>query len=83
MVGCKTDLRSDKKTIDELGKIAQKPVSFDEGFAAAIHIGAQKYVECSAKLNEGVKKVFDVAARSACEYVEKKYHKGRGRCICL
>ncbi|GAA5795018.1 Rho GTPase [Helicostylum pulchrum] len=84
LVGCKRDLRSDKKTIDELEKISQKPVSFEEGFAAASHIGAQKYVECSAKVDEGVTELFTIAARAAYMYSDNLMKaRKKGKCICL
>merc|ERR1712000_283797 len=49
LVGCKKDLRYDQKTIEELHK----------------KIGAYKYLECSAKTNEGVREVFEHATRAA------------------
>lgn len=86
LVGCKKDLRVDAKTIDELQKISQKPVSYEEGLAAGANIGASKYYECSAKLNDGVQEVFEEAARSAYIYRDKlilKHNKGRSKCLCL
>ncbi|TDZ31139.1 GTP-binding protein rhoA [Colletotrichum spinosum] len=94
LVGCKKDLRYDSKTIEELRKTSQKPVSPEEvsppvtealtlnsvGVLASskmMHadqsqgeeirkkIGAYKYLECSAKTNEGVREVFEHATRAA------------------
>ncbi len=83
LVGCKKDLRFDNKTIEELHKTSQKPVSPEQVSHALVplhytaftnhfqaedvrkKIGAQKYLECSAKTNEGVREVFEHATRAA------------------
>jgi len=65
LVGCKKDLRYDPKTIEELRKTQQRPVSPEEGEAVARKIGATKYLECSAKMNDGVREVFEHATRAA------------------
>ncbi|KAA1068507.1 GTP-binding protein Rho1 [Puccinia graminis f. sp. tritici] len=63
LVGCKKDLRTDPKTIEELRQTSQKPVIPEEGMAVAQKIGSQRYLECSAKLGQGVRKVFEHATR--------------------
>lgn len=81
----KTDLRNDTKTLEELEKISQKPVSFEEGTAAAANIGAKRYMECSAKLDEGVQELFQQAIRWSVRYgevVDKKKNKW-SKCICF
>lgn len=65
LVGCKRDLRNDPKTIEDLRKTNQQPVTTDEGMAIANKIGAYKYLECSAKDGEGVREVFEHATRAA------------------
>lgn len=65
LVGCKRDLRNDPKTIEDLRKTNQQPVTTDEGMALAVKIGAYKYLECSAKDGEGVREVFEHATRAA------------------
>jgi len=72
LVGCKKDLRDDPKTIEELAKNKQKPVSLDEGAAVAQKIGAYKYLECSARSGDGVKEVFEHATRAALLSKPKK-----------
>ncbi|KAK9760599.1 GTP-binding protein Rho1 [Basidiobolus ranarum] len=65
LVGCKSDLREDKEIIKELQKTMQKPIEYQEALDAAKSIEAVKYVECSAKSNEGVQDVFEQAAAAA------------------
>ncbi|KAG8907883.1 GTP-binding protein Rho1 [Tulasnella sp. 403] len=65
LVGCKKDLRRDPKTIEELRKVSQRPVTPEEGMAVAQKIGAKHYLECSAKTGEGVREVFQYATRAA------------------
>ncbi|KAL2117113.1 hypothetical protein VTJ04DRAFT_9281 [Mycothermus thermophilus] len=65
LVGCKKDLRHDPKTIEELRKTSQQPVTYEQGQAVANNIKAAKYLECSAKTNEGVREVFETATRCA------------------
>ncbi|KAM3442571.1 hypothetical protein MY1884_000964 [Beauveria asiatica] len=65
LVGCKKDLRYDQKVTNELAKTSQKPVSPEEGEEIRKKIGAYKYLECSAKTNEGVHEVFEHATRAA------------------
>ncbi|RKO84672.1 GTP-binding protein rhoA [Blyttiomyces helicus] len=65
LVGCKKDLRNDPKTVAELKKTNQEPVSHEQGLACAQKIGAYKYLECSARSRDGVKEVFEHATRAA------------------
>jgi len=46
LVGCKKDLRFDTKTIEELHKTSQKPVSPEQGEDVRKRIGAVRYIEC-------------------------------------
>jgi len=65
LVGCKKDLRYDPKTIEELRKTSQRPVTPEEGEELRKKIGAVKYIECSSKTNDGVREVFEHATRAA------------------
>ncbi len=81
LVGCKIDLRNDPKTNQQLAKLGQKPVSTAEGQAVAEKIKALTYMECSAKLNQGVREVFETATRAALQTKEKKEKKRK--CLLL
>ena len=65
LVGNKVDLRDDPETIKEFAKRGRSPVKWEEGYAMAKRIGAYAYLECSAKTREGVRQVFEIAARAA------------------
>lgn len=67
LIGNKKDLRHDECTRQELQKTKQLPVSLEEGRAMAEKVGAWAYIECSAKLNEGVQEVFEYATRAALQ----------------
>lgn len=41
----------------------------------AAQVGAYKYMECSAKTREGLREVFETAARAALEYKPKSQAK--------
>ncbi|KAL7060460.1 hypothetical protein AAHC03_09281 [Spirometra sp. Aus1] len=75
LVGNKKDLRNDEKTIRELAKEKLEPVKPEEGRSVAERVGACAYVECSAKTKEGVKEVFEQAAKVALESSRKRRRK--------
>ncbi|KAF8519697.1 P-loop containing nucleoside triphosphate hydrolase protein [Gautieria morchelliformis] len=83
LVGCKKDLRRDPKTIEELRKTSQRPVTPEEGMAVAQKIGAKNYLECSAKSGEGVREVFQYATRAALLSRKASGGKGKGKCVVL
>ncbi|KAE9989942.1 hypothetical protein EG327_002084 [Venturia inaequalis] len=86
LVGCKKDLRFDPKTIEELHKTSQKPVTMEQGEEVKKRIGAAKYIECSAKNGDGVREVFEHATRAALTNTKgKKGSKGRksSKCVLL
>ena len=66
------DLRNDSSTIKELGKMKQEPVKPEEGRTMAEKINAFAYLECSAKSKEGVREVFETAARAALQVKKKE-----------
>eukprot|EP00842_Homolaphlyctis_polyrhiza_P004410 jgi/Hompol1/4970/HPOL_004082-RA len=65
LVGCKKDLRNDPRTIAELQKTQQSPVTPEQGKAVAQKIGAYRFLECSARQDDGVREVFEHATRAA------------------
>lgn len=65
-------MRNDTRTIEELRKTGQAPVTYEEGLSVAQKIGAYKYLECSARTQEGVKEVFEHATRAALLAKSKK-----------
>ncbi|PVI07930.1 putative GTP-binding protein rhoA [Periconia macrospinosa] len=83
LVGCKKDLRFDQKTIEELHKTSQKPVTPEQAEDVRKKIGAQKYLECSAKTNEGVREVFEHATRAALATRGKQGKDKKHKCIVL
>jgi len=82
LVACKKDLRKDPKTIEDLRKTNQRPVTPEEGHGVAQKIGARHYVECSAKTGEGVRDVFQQATRAALMSRSKGKKHGKG-CVIL
>ncbi|XP_059188519.1 rho-related GTP-binding protein RhoA-C-like [Centropristis striata] len=76
LVGTKKDLRNDEHTRRKLAKMKQEPVKSDEAKDMANRMNAFGYVECSAKTKDGVKEVFEMAARAALQ------HK-KGGSVCL
>lgn len=81
LVGLKCDLRNDPKTIEELKKTRQAPVTTEEAMAVSQKIGAYKYLECSARTREGVKEVFEHATRAALAVNKKRG--GKNKCMIL
>ncbi|XP_043836165.1 transforming protein RhoA-like [Dromiciops gliroides] len=77
VVGNKKDLRNDEATKLELAKRKLEPVKTEDGRDMANRIGAFGYIECSAKTKEGVREVFEMAARAALQAHRKK----RSKCL--
>jgi len=59
LVGTKVDLRKDEQTIAALKAKGQAPISLEQGEKLARELGCVKYLECSAKEQQGLKNVFD------------------------
>jgi len=63
LVGLKSDLRKDDKTLQELKDKGQAPVPLEKVMACVKETGAEGYVECSALKKINVDMVFDTAMR--------------------
>lgn len=87
LVCTKTDLRADPTTLSLMAAQGTKPVSSEEGERIAREIGAKRYLECSAKLGNGVKEVFDAAVRESMKRGGLGGMAGRvrkrGKCVVL
>ncbi|KAH8824463.1 small GTPase-binding protein [Flagelloscypha sp. PMI_526] len=81
LIACKKDLRDDEKTVKDLARSHQRPVTFDEGLAVALKIGAGQFFECSSKTGEGVAEIFEVAARAAMEHRTLNRRKDGNSCV--
>ena len=64
LVGNKKDLRNDDNTKRELANMKREPVTSEEGSVMCEKINGYVYLECSAKTMEGVRDVFEMAARA-------------------
>lgn len=67
LVGNKRDLRNDVQTIASLKQRQQEPVKEEKGREMAAYLKAVKYIECSAKDNEGIKDIFEAASSTILE----------------
>jgi small GTP-binding protein len=72
VVGLKTDLRQDADTTKLVEGKGSKILTPEDGDELAKRVGANQYIECSAKLNEGLKLLFDEAIRCAISTPKKK-----------
>ena len=75
LAGNKKDLRNDENTKRELSKTKQEPVKSEEGSFICERIKAYAYLECSAKTREGVRDVFETAAKAALKNKKKWYRR--------
>ena len=63
LVGMKIDLRDDRDTIEKLKEHNLSPITYEMGFKLARDLGFNKFMECSALTQKGLKDVFEAAIR--------------------
>ncbi|KAL3852977.1 hypothetical protein ACJMK2_016575 [Sinanodonta woodiana] len=83
LVGTKSDLRENDAVKAELAQQKLKPVKTEDAKVISKRIHASAYVECSAKTGDGVREVFETAARLALKDKNKKKRKSRLLCLRL
>jgi Ras homolog gene family, member A len=71
-VGLKSDLRTKRTCIELLRTQGLTPVTTEQGAAVAKQMGAM-YIECSAKENNGIQEVFDLAINTAIQAEDESY----------
>jgi cell division control protein 42 len=86
LVGTQSDLRDSQdapavQLKEKLSKNKQKPIQVAVGEKHASELKAQKYVECSALTQKGLKNVFDEAILAALQEPEKD--KKSRKCVLL
>ncbi|XP_076072319.1 ras-related C3 botulinum toxin substrate 1-like isoform X7 [Mytilus galloprovincialis] len=80
LVGTKIDLRNTYERMKHKSqKHEQTFITYEQGQALAEKIRAEKYVECSAMTQEGLKEVFDDAIRIVLHH-KKIRQEGHGKC---
>lgn len=80
LVGTKSDLRTDDETVKKLKEQNLVPTTPQQGIILAKQVGAVKYLECSALLQDGVQEVFVEAIRAVLHPATKKSTK---KCVLL
>jgi Ras family protein A len=75
LVGTKKDLRADPDRLEDLSRRKLKPVTTEEAKVMADRIRAVGYMECSAKTREGVREIFEGAARASLQKSKRGRHR--------
>ncbi|XP_003965578.1 rho-related GTP-binding protein RhoF [Takifugu rubripes] len=84
LIGCKTDLRTDKECIRKLKATDQAPITYIQGEDTRQQMNAELYLECSAKYQENVEEIFREATKKTLAFIRKqKNHKRKKRCAIL
>lgn len=81
LVATKLDLRDDKDMLEKLKEKKLAPLTCAQGLQMAKEIKADKYLECSALTQKGLKQVFDEAIRAVL--IPKKPVKKKKTCSLL
>lgn len=75
LVGVKSGFRDDPKTVNKLASNGVKPLTYEEGLAAALEVGADKYVECDAMTRVGLVEAFESAVRLVFTMSDSRFRK--------
>jgi len=80
LVGNKVDLREDADFLEKMKASRKKIISTEDGEKLAKEIKAVKYMECSAKTQQGLKEVFEEAVLSVLQKPNSGKRKKAGGC---
>lgn len=83
LVANKKDLRHNESVKKELAIYKRAPISSEEGSVMRERIKAHAYLECSARTREGVRDVFETAARAALRWKPDKPRRSWQKCRLL
>ena len=76
LIANKRDLRDDPIVYERIRNENKKSITTEDALLCAKRIGAKNYLECSAKTREGVREVFEYAAKVALD------KDSRDKCLC-
>lgn len=79
LVALKCDLRDDRVAVSRLKERGMSTIGYNEGLEMAKRIRAVRYLECSAKMNRGVKEAIEEATRMAMTKQRGDTGEKRGR----
>lgn len=83
LIGTKTDLRTDPQTLAELEGKGQTVISQQQGEALCAELKGQRYMECSARSQDGLKQVFDEAIRVVIAAHNASLNRKKSKCLLL
>ncbi|KAJ6571493.1 P-loop containing nucleoside triphosphate hydrolase protein [Mycena capillaripes] len=83
LVATQIDLRSDQKVVEKMARLGQLPLSLHEGLKMAREVGATQYLECSAKIDQGVEDIFTQAVKVAVATKTANLQRRKRKCIVL
>ncbi|CAF1263103.1 unnamed protein product [Didymodactylos carnosus] len=67
LIANKCDLKDDTAVHERIKQLNQKVITTEDALLCAKKIGARNYLECSAKTRQGVREVFEYAAKVALD----------------
>ncbi|KAK7732480.1 Rho GTPase [Cytospora paraplurivora] len=79
LIGLKSDVRWQAKTVEKLRKHGKNLVTPEQGEQLRDSIGALRYLECSARTGEGVMEVLEETTRIALQVRNEDHKRGHRR----